>query len=105
MLALNGESILEMAGLGGSFKLGNEAGPVGGADIGAEVGNGLGGTTGAVVGGDGLLLTVEVGEDRSVFEERFALSVSGLLLVESGLESPGVSDGEFKAIAFDKKSV
>lgn len=60
---------MEMAGLGGSFRLGNEIGPVGGADIGADVGKGLGGTAGAVVGGDGLLLMVDVGEDRSVFDE------------------------------------
>lgn len=59
-----------MAGLGGNFRLGNEAAPVGGADIGAEVGNGLGGTAGAVAGGDGLLLTVEEGEDLSSLEAR-----------------------------------
>lgn len=41
--ALRGESRLDMAGLGGSMKLGNEVGPVGGADMGALV-KGLGGT-------------------------------------------------------------
>lgn len=105
MLALSGESMLDMAGLGGSFRLGNDTGPVGGADIAADVGKGLGGTAGAVVGGDGLLLTEDVGEDRSVFDERSTRSVSGLLFVESGLESPDVTEGEFNAMAFDKKSV
>lgn len=33
-LALRGESKLDMAGLGGSLRLGNEAAPMGGADIG-----------------------------------------------------------------------
>jgi hypothetical protein len=104
VLALSGESMLEMAGLGGSFRLGNEAAP-GGADIGADVGNGLGGTTGAVVGGDALLLTVEVGEDCPVLDDRSAPSDSGLLFAEPGLESPDVTDGEFNERAFDKKSV
>ncbi len=36
VLALRGESKLEMAGLGGSLRLGNEAAPVGGADIGPD---------------------------------------------------------------------
>ena len=38
VLALIGESKLEMAGLGGSLRLGKEAAPVGGADMGAEDG-------------------------------------------------------------------
>lgn len=38
VLALSGESMLEMAGLGGSLRLGNDAGPVGGADMGADDG-------------------------------------------------------------------
>lgn len=46
---------METAGLGGSFRLGNVAGPIGGADIGIdELANGLGGTMGAVAGGEGL---------------------------------------------------
>lgn len=95
-----------MAGLGGSLRLGNEALPVGGADIGAEVGNGLGGTIGAVPGGDGLLLlAVEGGDDSSTLGKRATCSVSRLLFKESGLEVPDVGDGEFSAMAFDKKSV
>ncbi len=43
LTALMGESRLEMAGLGGSLKLGNEVGPVAGADMGA-LEKGLGGT-------------------------------------------------------------
>jgi hypothetical protein len=54
---LIGESRLEIAGLGGSFRLGKVAGPIGGADIGMEeLANGLGGTMGAVAGGEGLLM-------------------------------------------------
>jgi hypothetical protein len=59
--ALIGESKLDTAGLGGSFKLGKVAGPVGGADIGgAEVVNGLGGIIGAVAGGGAAFSTASL---------------------------------------------
>lgn len=114
MLALNGESMLDMAGLGGSLRLGNDAALVGGADMGAEVGKGLGGTAGAVKGGGvDLLLAVEVGDGASLLGKRPARSVpgtlsgtlSGTLLAGSGLESPDGRDGESNAMAFDRKSV
>lgn len=115
MLALNGESMLDMAGLGGSLRLGNDAALVGGADMGAEVGKGLGGTAGAVKGGGvDLLLAVEVlGDGASLLGKRSARSVpatlsgtlSKTLLAGSGLESPDGRDGESNAMAFDRKSV
>lgn len=110
MLALNGESMLDMAGLGGSLRLGNDAALVGGADIGAEVGKGLGGTAGAIKGDVDLLLAVEVGDGASLLGKPWSArsvsgTVSGTLLAESGLESPDGRDGEFNAIALDKKSV
>lgn len=110
MLALNGESMLDMAGLGGSLRLGNDAALVEGADIGAEVGKGLGGTAGAVKGGVDLLLAVEVGDGASLLGKRWSDrsvsgTLSGTLWTESGLDSPDGRDGEFNAIAFDKKSV
>ena len=104
VLALSGESTLEMAGLGGNLMLGNLA-AAGGADIGAEVGSGVRDTAGADTGGVDLLLAVEFGDTASPLGKRSTLSVSGLLLVESGLRSPSGIDGEFSAMALDKKSV
>ena len=54
-----------MEGLGGTFRLGKVAGPVGGADIGIAEGiYGLGGTRGAVAGGGSLSpFSLVAGED------------------------------------------
>ena len=111
VLALNGDSMFDTAGLGGSLKLGNEAAH-GGADIGA---NGLGGKAEGPSTADGLPLSVdfvdtvdaavEVDKGRSSLGRFPSLSASGLLLTESGLESPDVTDGELRTTALDKKSV
>jgi hypothetical protein len=105
-LGMLGESRLDRAGLGGSFMLGKEAGPVGGADIGADVGNGLGGTKGAVAGGDSLL-GAEVGGDRSHLHEQSECSLlEAVPGRESGVDSPEeAAVGEPRAIALVRKSV
>jgi hypothetical protein len=84
--ALMGESKLDTAGLGGSFKLGKVAGPVGGADIGgAEVVNGLGGIIGAVAGGGAAFSTI---------------SFAGLDECSPSQEhSSDCSDGDFSLVA------
>jgi hypothetical protein len=111
VLALNGESILETLGLGGTLRLGKQAGPVGGADIGVEQVKGLGGTIGAVAGGVGranffVVLEAEVGGVPSSL--LLEVSVSSLVAVsgsESGVVCPELVAGELRAIALVRKSV
>jgi hypothetical protein len=101
--ALCGESRCEIAGLGGSRKLGKVAGPVGGAERGpraaavAEAEYGLGGTQAAVAGGERLLLSVlftEVvldagdGPSTAALEEASDFSLLAVLGTESGVISP-----------------
>lgn len=112
VLALNGESILEMLGLGGTFRLGKQAGPVGGADIGVEQVKGLGGTIEAVAGGVGRANLFEVvleAEDGGVPSSLLLeVSVSSLVAVsgnESGVVCPELVAGELRAIALVRKSV
>lgn len=95
-----------MAGLGGSLRLGKEAAPVGGADMGPEEVYGLGGTTGADVGGDGLLLDVEVGEVSPAFDDTSDFSLGAAPEAESGVVSPeDATIGELRDIALVRKSV
>lgn len=121
VVALKGESRLETLGLGGSFKLGKVARPVGGADMGGvEQVKGLGGTMGAVAGGEGpseaLELTLEADDDDDRRSRLVEMSVSSLVAVsgrESGVVSPeaitvevGVEvAGELRANALVRKSV
>lgn len=112
-----GESRLDTAGLGGSFKLGKVAGPVGGADIGcAELVNGLGGTMGAVAGGVVALTLVvlvsfsEGAEVTEVTEETLSLhepSDRSLFAVAGGeaSEESGEIIGELRDMALVRKSV
>lgn len=112
--ALNGDlaglSRLEMAGLGGSLRLGKVAGPVGGADMGIDVlAKGLGGIIGAVAGGEGFLVVSPSDESEcsSLHEhsEGTLVAVSGTD-TDSGVVSPEwTASGEFREMALDKKSV
>jgi hypothetical protein len=101
--ALRGDSRCEIAGLGGSRRLGKVAGPVGGADSGpraaavAEAEYGLGGTHAAVAGGERLLLAIvftEVvldegeGPSTAALEDASDLSLLAVLGTESGVISP-----------------
>jgi hypothetical protein len=101
-----GESRLDKAGLGGSFMLGKDVAPVGGADIGADVGKGLGGTKGAVAGGEDLL-GFEVGGERSHLQEHSEWSLLAAVPgMESGVDSPeDAAVGEPSAMALVRKSV
>lgn len=89
---LIGESTLETAGLGGSFRLGKVAGPIGGADIGIdELTKGLGGTMGAVAGG--LLIVSPTGDEASSsslqeHSEGTLVELSGMEAADSGVVSP-----------------
>lgn len=105
MLALSGESMLEMAGLAGSLRLGKETvAPVGGADSGAAAENEPERMLLVFSGGDEVLLMDDVGEDWLFLDEFEASSDSGVLCVVSGLDSTCVIGGEFIANAFDRKS-
>jgi hypothetical protein len=101
---------LEMAGLGGSLRLGKVAGPVGGADMGIdELTNGLGGTMGAVAGGEGFLAVSRSTESEcsSLHEqsEGMLVAVSGID-ADSGVVSPEwTASGELREIALERKSV
>jgi hypothetical protein len=105
-LGMLGESRFDKAGLGGSFMLGKEVAPVGGADMGAEVGKGLGGTKGAVAGGVDLL-GLEVGGERSHLQEHSEWSLLAAVPGrESGVEAPEeAAVGEPRAMALVRKSV
>jgi hypothetical protein len=115
--ALRGESRHEMAGLGGSFMLGNTAAPVGGADIGMAAVKGLGGIIGAVAGAVSradfslvllTLLGLEVGGERSHLQEQSDCSVAAVPGSESGVLSPDaypVGKGELRDMALERKSV
>ena len=79
---------MAMEGLGGTFRLGNVAGPVGGADIGAaEEANGVGGTMGAVAGGNLSSFSLVAGEDCSALLEQ---SDRSLLAVFGADDDSGV---------------
>jgi hypothetical protein len=105
LAALLGESKLETAGLGGSFRLGKVAAPIGGADIGICAVNGLGGTGAAAdAGGDGLLLAVEVAGDCSSLVAS-VFSLASVAEADSGVVSPDPIAGELSDIAFVRKSV
>lgn len=68
--ALRGGSRLEMAGLGGSLRLGNEAAPMGGADMGTRGVHGVGETTAeAAVEGFSLPAVAEMSEGDEGSEE------------------------------------
>jgi hypothetical protein len=110
VLGVKGESRQEMAGLGGSLRLGKLAGPVRGADMGAEVGKGLGGTNGAVAGGEFLLAGADVGDGRALLHEQSEGSLLAAVLGnESGVSWPdegvGGVDGEPRALALLRKSM
>lgn len=112
VLALIGESIFDTLGLGGTLRLGKQAAPAGGADMGVAQVKGLGGAMGAVAGGVGRPDALEVmleaddeGGDASRFKD---LSVSSLAAEsgrESGVVKPELVAGELRAMAFVRKSV
>lgn len=105
-LELKGESRLEMAGLGGTFKLGKQFAPVGGADMGSGAVNGVGGTAVADAGDEGLLLAaLEAGDGRPSVEHVSDLSLAADVGAESGEISPGARAGELSDRAFERKSV
>lgn len=105
LAALSGDSRVDEAGLAGSFRLGKVAAPVGGADMGIWAENGLGGTgAAAVAGGDGLLLAVEVAGDCSSLPLSL-FSLASVAEADSGVVSPDATRGEFRDIAFVRKSV
>lgn len=111
VLALIGESIYDTLGLGGTLRLGKQAGPVGGADIGAAQVKGLGGTMGAVAGGVGRPEALEVmleADDGGLASRLQEVSVSSLVAVsrrESGVVRPELVAGELRAMALVRKSV
>lgn len=105
-LELKGESRLETAGLGGTFKLGKQCAPVGGADMGKGAVNGVGGTAVADAGDEGLLLAaLEVGDGRSSVEDVSDLSLTADVGADSGEISPGAKAGEPSERALERKSV
>lgn len=102
---LMGESRLEMAGLGGTFRLGKQFAPVAGADMGSGAVNGVGGTADAGEGGL-LLAALEAGDGRSSTEERSDLSLAADVGADSGEISPGARAGELSdPRALERKSV
>jgi hypothetical protein len=105
-LELIGESRLEMAGLGGTFKLGKQFAPVAGADMGSGAVNGVGGIIAdADAGDEGLLLAaLEAGDGRSS-NELSDLSLAADVGAESGEISPAASAGELRDRALERKSV
>lgn len=112
VLALIGESMFDRLGLGGTLRLGKQAAPVGGADMGAAQVKGLGGTMGAVAGGVGrpeaLEVMLEADDDGGVASRLQAVSLSSLVTVsgrESGVVRPELVAGELRAIALVRKSV
>lgn len=111
VLALIGESMLDTLGLGGTLRLGKQAGPVGGADMGVGQTKGLGGIIGAVAGGVGRAEALEVmleAEDGGVPSRLQEASVSSLVAVsgsESGVVRPELVAGELRAMALVRKSV
>lgn len=101
--------MLQTEGLGGTFRLGNVAGPVGGADKGAAEGlKGVGGTMGAVAGG-GVLSSFSLvgGEECSCLQEQSDCSLVAVPGAEddSGVVSPDGGRGELRDMALDRKSV
>lgn len=88
-----GESRLEMAGLGGSLKLGNEVGPVAGADMGA-LEKGLGGTREAEADASARSTAEAFSEADGVLAE---LGGDGLLLLAA--EVAGDVDGDCSSLA------
>lgn len=105
--ALMGESRFETAGLGGSFRLGKVAAPVGGADMGTGTLKGLGGTMGAVAGGEGLLLLMLEADDEecSLLQEQSVCSLAAVPGRESGVVWPEATAGELRDMALERKSV
>lgn len=118
-----GDSRLETAGLGGSLRLGNDVGPVGGADMGT-LEKGLGGTSDAEAearafsiadalsdavililtgGGDDLLLAVDVEGECSSWVLS-ALSLESVPGADSGVVSPEAMAGECRDMALERKS-
>lgn len=103
---LMGESRLEMAGLGGTFRLGKQFAPVAGADMGSGAVNGVGGTAIAGAGDEGLLLAaLEAGDGRSSTEELSDLSLAADVGADAGEISPGARAGELSDRALERKSV
>jgi hypothetical protein len=112
VLALIGESIFDTLGLGGTLRLGKQAGPVGGADMGVAQVKGLGGTIGAVAGGVGRPDAFEVmleADDEGGEASRFNEVLVSSLVAESGRDSgvvkPELVAGELRAMALVRKSV
>lgn len=109
-VALMGEFGLENAGLGGSFRLGNEAAPTGGADKGAWAGYGLRGTMSALSEGRRLPVTVGAEEASSVLtafscgRARDGADVGEILDVGES-EAEDATTGESRAITLERKSV
>ena len=100
--------MLEIAGLGGTLRLGKLA-ALGGADMGTETVKGLGDTMGAVAGGETpLVLTLEVevvGDERSDLQEHSDCSLLAESGSESGVVSPEANAGELRDMALERKSV
>jgi hypothetical protein len=112
VLALIGESIFDTLGLGGTFRLGKHAAPVGGADMGAVHVKGLGGAMGAVAGGlgrpdalDVILEADDEGGEASRFREVLVSSLVAESGRESGVVKPELVAGELRAMALVRKSV
>lgn len=91
-----GESRLERAGLGGIWKLGNDVGPVSGADMGALV-NGLGGTREADAEAEASALSTA--EALSEAESVVAVAGDEGLVLAAEAEVVGDADTDWSSLA------